>query len=187
MTVFFYIAVSMSFGLISMLSFQASMLYRPIRLVRCLVMCCFYALVHSLAFWLGYQLGCSLRFSDGSAEQLFQRYNELVFVGLMVIVAIRWIFARRLTAMTYNFSRWSTSVAWMFASSFDLLFVGLGCGFVETTSVSLATILLPVFFFEALLALLGAMIGRQHLSLNVRRWRWIAVLLLLSATFFSIL
>lgn len=186
MTVLSYILVSLSFGLNTMLLFRSCAEASPIRLTRALVETFFVALVHVVFFVAGQHVGMSLRFVDAQDADLYHQTNDLVYMGLMIVVSIRWVVAAfRREEPAYRIDRWSTVAALAVATGSSPLFVGIADGFLGMMH-SWWTVVVPLLLLEFLLGYLGVMMGRRHKHPTPRRWRLLAVVLLLAVALFSV-
>ena len=179
MNLFLFILQAMAFGISLLIMVRPCIESRPIRLTHGLAASLFVAFLHSLLLFAGLCVGRQLRFDDS----LYHVVNEMVLLGMIVYVAIRWMVTafRHATASSYDLSRWSTLLAFAVATGVNLLLVGIGAGFVDHR-VSLGfSVALPLMIIEFLAFYLAVMMGRQHKSLKERRWYLFAVLLLLSS------
>ena len=186
MTVLSYILLSLSFGINLMLVFRVCAKSSPIRLSKALVETFFVAVVQVGLFLCGQYLGTSLRFVDVQNPDLYRQTNDLVFLGLMLAVAVRWVVAafRRKEEQPYDIERWSTVAALAVATGISVLFVGIADGFLGVAHSRWA-IAIPLLLATFLLSYLGVMMGRRHKHPTPRRWRLLAAVLLLAVTIFS--
>lgn len=134
---------------------------------------------HTLILLLGILLGNMLRFD-------IPDYDSLVFLGLIVVVAIRMFFPafrkKDRERISYDIAQWGTVALLGIATGVNLLFVGLSLGFRETRETmehALWRASIPSFLIVFLLGYLAIMMGRQKKELRERRWQLIAVLFLL--------
>ena len=187
MTVFAYILVSLSFGLTMMLLFRACAEKTPIRLTKALAETLFVAAVHVVLFWVGQRIGGLLRFADAQEPELYRHTNDLFFLGMMAVVAVRWVVAafRRKEETAYDIERWSTVAALAVATGSGVFFIGIADGFLGVVHSRWA-MAIPLLLAEFLLAYLGVMMGRRHKRPTARRWRLLASVLLLAVALFSI-
>ena len=186
MTVISYIVISLSFGISLLLHFRACAKASPIPLTKALAETLFVALVQLALLLLGQRLGRLLRFEDAQYPMLYRQTNDLFFLGLMAVVAIRWTVAafRRKEEQPYDIARWSTVAALAVATGSSVLFVGLADGFLGVTHSAWA-VALPWLLLVFPLAYLGVMMGRRNKTLNPRRWRLLAVVMLLAVALFT--
>jgi len=187
MTVIAYIVVSFSFGISLLLTFRTCAKAAPIPLTKALAETLFVTVLQLALFVLGQRLGGLLRFEDAQSPMLYRQTNELVFLGLMAVVAIRWTVSafRKREEPSYDIARWSTVVALSVATGSSVLFVGLADGFLGV-SRSFWALALPWLLLVFPLAYLGVMMGRRNKQLNPRRWRLLAVVMLLAVAIFSV-
>lgn len=187
MTIISYIVLSFAFGINLLLVFFNCAKSTPIRLTKALAETLVVTLVQVALFVLGQRLGALIRFEDVQNPMLYHSVNDSVYMGLMVVVAIRWsvVAFRRKEEPSYDISRWSTVVALAVATSGNVFFVGIADGFLGVVG-SWWAVALPWFFLTFPLAYIGVMMGRRQKGLNPRRWRFLAVVLLLAVALFSI-
>lgn len=187
MTIFAYIVVSMSFGINMMLLFRSCAKASPIRLTNALVEVFTVTMVHVVLLLLGQWLGGLLRFEDAQSPAFYQQTNDLVFMGLMIVVAIRWAVAafRKQADQSYDIARWSTVMALAVATGSGVFFVGLADGFLGV-SHSFWAVLLPWLLVVFPLSYLGVMMGRRHKTLRPRRWQLLAAVMVLAVALFTV-
>ncbi|KWW29317.1 MAG: hypothetical protein AUK63_1539 [bacterium P3] len=188
MTALSYILISLSFGTTLLLLFRNCAAVAPIRLSKALVETLLVAVVHVAIFALGRYSGSLLRFEDMRDATFYQQANELVFMGLVVIVALRWTvaaFRRDSDDAAYDITRWTTVAALSLATGVNLFIVGLADGFLTVSGRPWLVYALPLLLLEFLSAYLGVMLGRRRKRLSARRWRLLAVIMLLSAALLS--
>ena len=116
--------------------------------------------------------------------------NTMVFVGLVVLTSIKMLFSirrnKKKELSLYDLSRWSTVVALSIASGINVMIVGMGIGFLPSTTGDRWNALIPIAIATWLLSYWGIMMGRQKVELRENRWLVVALLLLLSTTVYRI-
>lgn len=187
MTIVAYTVVSLSFGLTMMLLFRSCAAASAIRLTKALAESLLVAVVHVVLFLVGQRSGALLRFEDLQTAELYQQSNELVFMGLMAVVALRWTVSafRRKESGAYDIARWSTVAALALASGINLFLMGVADGFLGVAHKWQAAAI-PLFVAEFLFSYLGVMMGRRQMPLSPRRWTLLSAILVLAVALFSI-
>lgn len=187
MSVLSYVLVSMSFGVNMLLLFRHCAKAAPIRLTKALAETLLVALLHLLLLVAGQRLGGLLRLEDAQTPTLYQQTNDLVFLGLMIVVAVRWVVAafRSKEEAAYAIDRWSTVVALVLATGSSVFFVGLADGFLGVARSGWA-VAIPWLLLVFPLSYVGVMMGRRHKTLNPRRWRLLSAVLLLAVALFTV-
>lgn len=185
-----YIAISIAFGIDSMLVMRRHTLQMPIRLTHGLAVSIMLAIVFSVMFYAGIQLGQLLRFTSPTGDADMLNTNTMVFVGLVVLTSIKMLFSirrnKKKELSLYDLSRWSTVVALSIASGINVMIVGMGIGFLPSTTGDRWNALIPIAIATWLLSYWGIMMGRQKVELRENRWLVVALLLLLSTTVYRI-
>lgn len=181
--------VALSFAILLLLTLRSSALRVSIRLSRGLAVAFFIALAYALLLSLGFLLGNALRLDNLAGDGLFDSVNALVFLGLMLAVSLKVALpvlrsAKQDGPPAFDISRWPTVFLLALASGLDLFLVGLAQGFVLNASRYLLLEAVTAFLLPFLLGYWGIMLGRRHKALKERRWRLIAVLILLVYAFF---
>ena len=177
MKVFEYIVLSLALALPVLLTLRASADKVRVRLSRGLFVSFVIAFEQSLLVLLGMYLGNLLSFD-------IPEYDNLVFLGLFVVVAIRMFIqafrkAEKADAAVFDISRLPTVLLMGVAIGTNTLFVGLGLGFRASVGQDSLAVSLPLAVSVFLLGYLGIMLGRQHKDVRRRRWLLIATLFLL--------
>lgn len=180
MSVIEYIILAFALTLPTMITVRSCAQGMPIRLTRGLLLSLLWSVEHALLLVLGMYVGEMLRF--GMPE-----YDKLVYLGLMVVVAIRMFFAafrkQDKTQPSYDISQWGTSLLLGVATGTNVLFVGLGLGFLVDVSTDMWRAAIPLAVIIFLLSYLAIMLGRRKKEMRERRWLLIAVLFLLIFAF----
>ena len=144
MSVIEFIILSFALSVPVMVTLRGCALQNPIRLTRGLGNSFLVSIIHVLLMVAGLYIGNLLRFG-------FPEYDNLVYLGFMVVVALRMFFPafrkKEKPLPAYDISRWSVAVS--------------------------------LFVVMFLLCYLGIMLGRTKKDLGARRWQLIAVLFLL--------
>jgi len=177
MKVFEYIVLSLALALPVLLTLRDCADKVRVRLSRGLLVSLVVAAEQVLLVLLGMFLGNLLRLD-------VPEYDNLVFLGLLVAVALRmFIQAFRKpkgdNAAVFDISRWGTVLLMGLATGTNTLFVGMGLGFRTSLAQDLWTVAIPLFVVIFLFSYWGIMLGRQHKALRPRRWLLIATLFLL--------
>lgn len=185
MSVIEYIILAFALTLPTMLAVRSCAQTTPIRLTRGLVLSLLWGVEHALLLALGMYVGETLCFKKLNAD--FVEYDKLVYLGLMLVVAIRMFFSAFRKSdkahPAFDISRWSTSLLLGVATGTNALFVGLGLGFLVDVSTDLWRVIIPLMIVIFLLSYLAIMLGRRKKEMRERRWLLIAVLFLLIFAF----
>ncbi|MBR4176154.1 MAG: manganese efflux pump [Bacteroidales bacterium] len=185
---FIILAIALSFE--AMIVMHGCALKTPIRLTQGLAESITIAAVNALLLLLGIWMGNLLRFTPAeldpnaaSTNSLLTDTDNLVYLGLMILVALRLLFRsgkKKRAVQPYDISRYSTALLLGVAVGINTLFVGLALGFRIPLADNLWRSSVPLVIIMALFALLGVMLGRQQKELRARRYTLIAVLFLLA-------
>lgn len=148
------------------------------------------ALVNTLLLLLGIFLGNLLKFTPdvpdsgaGSTSSLLADTDNLVYLGLMILVAVRLLFRsgkKSRQVQPYDVSRFGTAFLLGVAVGVNTLIVGLAVGFRVPLSENMWRAAIPMFVLMTLFAFLGVMLGRQQKEIRARRYTLFAVLFLLA-------
>ena len=148
-----------------------------------------FAAVQSIMIAIGMLLGDLLHFrpangsSDNAITMLWNDTNNLVYLGLMLIVAIRLLFRsgkKGRQVPPYDISRISTALLLGLAIGINTLIIGIAIGFRLSFADNVWRATIPLFVMLSLFSYLGIMIGRQQRPLRARRYTLFAVLFLLA-------
>ncbi|MBO7577191.1 MAG: manganese efflux pump [Bacteroidales bacterium] len=174
MSVIEYLILSFALAVPVMVSLRACALKTPIRLTRGLGVSFILAVIHSALLLLGLFLGNRLRLS-------LTEYDNLFYLGLILVVAIRMFFPAfsKKERPAFAISRWSVVLSLAVATAINTLLVGLALGFRVAFSDELWKSAVPLFVVMFLLCYLAIMLGRRKKTLRERRWQLFAVLFLL--------
>ena len=176
MSVLEYIILAFALTVPVMVTVRACALQHPIRLTRGLAVSFLIAVEHVLLILAGIYIGNLLRFG-------FPEYDNLVYLGLLVVVALRMLlpaFRKKDKELpAYNISSWTTVLLLGVATGINTLFVGLGLGFRVDIATDVWRVAIPLFIILFVLCYLAIMLGRQKKEIRARRWQLIAVLFLL--------
>lgn len=181
MSVLEYIVLSLALTIPTLVMVCDGARKESIRLTRGLGVSFVVAMEHVLFLLMGLLLGNFLS-ASGTAE-----YNDMVYLGIMVLVAV-WmlfpLFRRRSQEMpSYDLSRWVAVLLLGVASGMRGLMVGLALGFKWPFESELWKAAIPLFLLMSAGCYLGIMLGRRKKSFHARRWQLIAVLFLLVFAF----
>ena len=185
---FIILAIALSFEALIVMHGCATK--TPVRLTRGLALSFMLALVNVLMLVGGMAIGNMLRFSSvepspesTSVGKLFTETDNLVYLGLMILVAVRLLFRsgkKSRQVQPYDISRFSTSLLLSIAIGINTVIVGMALGFRIPFADNLWRASVPLFVIMTLLSFLGVMLGRQNKELRARRYTLFAVLLLLA-------
>lgn len=148
------------------------------------------SVINALLILCGMWLGNLLRFTPDTIDPLADSTNSLladtdnlVYLGLMILVALRLLFRsgkKSRKVQPYDISRFSTALLLGVAVGVNTLIVGLALGFRISVSENLWRATIPLAIIMTLMAFFGIMLGRQKKELRARRYTLIAVLFLLA-------
>ena len=180
MSILEYILLSGALTLPMMYAMHSCTFGVSLRLSRGLAIALVLALEQSLLAVLGLFLGSTL--SLNMAE-----YDKLIFLGLMVVVAVRMIMSvphkkKEKEPVVYDITRWGTVLLLGIARGTNAFLAGLGAGFIATFSDEVLSFALPVFFFTLIFSYWGVMSGRQQFPVHPRRWVLLSTVALLVIT-----
>lgn len=187
MSVFVYILFAAAMAMYVLVVLRGCAEVSPIKLTRGIAVSFAVALVYCLMMAIGVKVGSLLIFKDPDpdmAEKMHQ-VNNMVFIGLNVVVAIRLMllaFRKDRDSNSFDISRWSTVAALSLATGINLLLIGLAMGFKVSLRPEAVKMLLPMLLMVFLFSYLAIMMGRQKMKMKSRRWLIIAVVFLLIAT-----
>lgn len=185
---FIILAIALSFE--AMIVMHGCALKNPIKLTKGLGEAFCIALVNVLMLLAGIWLGNLLRFTPdtidpnaGSTNSLLTDTDNLVYLGLMILVAVRLLFRsgkKSRQVQPYDISRTTTALLLGVAVGINTLFVGLALGFRIPLCGNIWRAAIPLLVIMTLFALMGLMLGRQQRELRARRYTLFAVLFLLA-------
>ena len=184
---FIILAIVLSFEALIMMHGCADK--TPVRLTKGLAESAAIAVINALLLLVGIWVGNMLRFTPDSmtggtsTQQLLTDTDNLVYLGLLILVAVRLLFRsgkKGRTVQPYDISHFGTSMLLGVAVATNTLFVGLALGFRIPLQDNIWCAAIPMVVSMTLFAFLGVMLGRQHRELRARRYTLIAVLLLLA-------
>ncbi|MBO7490017.1 MAG: manganese efflux pump [Bacteroidales bacterium] len=190
MSIIEFIILAIALSLETLIVMHGCALNTPIRLTKGVAESLTVALVNTLLLIVGILLGNLLRFTPAdispeatSTNNLLNDSDNLVYLGLMILVAVRLLFRsskKRRTVQPYDISRFSTALLLGVAIGVNTLFVGLALGFRIPLAENIWRSTVPLFIFMTLFGLLGIMLGRQKRELRAQRYTLFAVLILLA-------
>lgn len=185
---FIILAIALSFEALIVMHGCASK--TPIQLTKGLAESFTMALVSIVLLIAGIWIGNLLRFTPDSVNpdatstnSLLNDTDNLVYLGLMILVALRLLFRsgkKSRQVQPYDISRFGTALLLGVAVGINTLFVGLALGFRIPLADNLWRAAIPMVVIMTLFALLGLMLGRQQKELRARRHTLFAVLFLLA-------
>ncbi|MBP5327409.1 MAG: manganese efflux pump [Bacteroidales bacterium] len=148
------------------------------------------ALENTIFLLLGIFLGNLLRFTPDvpntvvdSTSSLLTDTDNLVYLGLMILVAVRLLMRsgkKSRQVQPYDISRFPTALLLGIAVGVNTLIVGLAIGFRVPLVENIWRAAIPMFVIMTLFAFLGVMLGRQQKEIRARRYTLFAVLFLLA-------
>lgn len=178
MSIIAYLLYAMSFGIATLVLMRSCAEKSPIMLSKGLVVSLIMAVVGAIMMLAGAAVANGLTFG-------IDNIDNLVFVGLNVVVALRilfQVFRNQIGDHSFDISRWGTVCALAVASSVNVFVIGLGIGFKAVWQDEVYKILIPTFLLVFLASYFAIMFGRQKVQMKSRRWMMIAVLFILIAT-----
>lgn len=169
-----YIILSFALAIPVMPTIKACASSTHIRLTQGLFGCIQIALMHVVLLLMGMSIGRWLCL--GMPE-----YDNLIYLGLLIIVAVRLLFAAfsKREKPAYDISRWSVWLLLGVATGINTLFVGLGLGFLVSPLTDGLLAAIPLFFVMWLMCYLAVMLGRRDKPMRERRWLLLSALFLL--------
>lgn len=185
---FIILALALSFE--ALIVMHGCALQTPVKLTKGLAESFSVALVNALLLLVGIWLGNLLRFTPANLDpdaastyRLWSDTDNLVYLGLMILVAVRLLFRsgkKSRQVQPYDISRFPTSLLLGVAIGINTLLVGLALGFRIPMADNIWRAAIPLVVLMTLFALLGTMLGRQQKELRARRYTLFAVLFLLA-------
>lgn len=175
MSILEYIVLAIAIGIASFVTMRDCASQSPIRLSKGLFVALCAAVVQTVMYELGMLVGNLIRF--GLLE-----YDKLIFLGLMLVVAVRMlmkVFRKAENTPSYDISRLGTSVALSAALGINVMLVGVGIGFVVSAETELWRSAIPLMLALFLFCYWAIMLGRQKVDVRPRRWILLSVLMLL--------
>ena len=190
MSIIEFIILSIALSFEAMIVMHGCALKSPIKLTKGLAEAFCIAAVNALLLIAGIWLGNLLRFtpdtldpSASSTNSLLTDTDNLVYLGLMILVAVRLLFRsgkKSRQVQPYDISRFSTAILLGIAVGINTLIIGLALGFRIQLGENIWRATIPLLIIMTLFALLGLMLGRQQKELRARRYTLFAVLFLLA-------
>lgn len=190
MSILEFIILAIALSLEALIVMHGCALKTPVRLTKGLAESFIVAVVNTLLLLLGMLLGNLLRFTPAdlspdatSTNSLLTDTDNLVYLGIMILVAVRLLFRsgkKRRTVQPYDISQFSTALLLSIAIGINTLFVGLALGFRISLSENLWRAAIPLVVIMTLFAFLGVMLGHQKKELRAQRYTLFAILILLA-------
>ena len=190
MSIIEFIILSIALSFEAMIVMHGCALKNPVKLTKGLAEAFCIAAVNALLLIAGIWLGNLLRFtpetldpSASSTNSLFSDTDNLVYLGLMILVAVRLLFRsgkKSRQVQPYDIGRFSTAILLGIAVGINTLIIGLALGFRIPLGENIWRATIPMLIIMTLFALLGLMLGRQQKELRARRYTLFAVLFLLA-------
>lgn len=147
------------------------------------------AFVNALLLVAGIWIGSMLKFTPAgidpdasSTGSLLADTDGLVYLGLMLLVAIRLLFRSGKISrqvQPYDISRFGTAILLGVALGINTLIIGIAVGFRPVMS-NFWSAAVPLFVVMTLMSFLGVMLGRSGKEIRARRYTLFAVLFLLA-------
>lgn len=184
---FIILAIALSFE--AFIVMHGCALKNKIPLTKGLVESVIVALVNAILLAVGIWIGSMLKFTpvgiDPDASQtgsLLTDTDNLVYLGLMLLVAVRLLFRsgkKSRQVKPYDISRYGTSTLLGVAVGINTFIVGIAVGFRPVMS-NFWVASVPLFVIMTLFAFFGVMLGRKGKEIRARRYTLFAVLFLLA-------
>lgn len=176
MSVLEYIILAFALSIPVMVTLRGCALQNPIRLTQGLADSMLIAFEHVLLLLAGVWMGNVIRFD-------IPDYDNLFFLGLMVVVALRMFFPafrrKEKPRISYDIARYGVVALLGIATGINTFIIGFGFGFRLNVAEELWRASIPLLVIMFLLNYLGIMLGRRKKEMRERRWQLIAVLFLL--------
>jgi putative Mn2+ efflux pump MntP len=121
--------------------------------------------------------------NTSSTNSLMSETDNLVYLGLMILVAVRLLFRsgkKSRQVQPYDISRFSTALLLGVAVGINTLIVGIALGFRMLLCENIWRATIPLVVIMTIFGLLGLMLGRQKKEIRARRYTLFAVLFLLA-------
>lgn len=188
MSVIEFIILSIALSLETLIVMHGCAMKTPVKLTMGLLGALCISVENALMLLLGLFVGNLLRFTpddivNSTARDLFVDTDNLVYLGLMILVAIRLLFRsseKRRGVQPYDISRFGTLMLLGIAVGINTMMVGLALGFRMPLADNLWQASIPLVVIMTLFALLGVMLGRSQKPIRSRRYTLFAVLFLLA-------
>lgn len=190
MSIIEFIILSIALSFEAMIVMHGCALKNPVKLTKGLAEAFCIAAVNALLLIAGIWLGNLLRFTPdtldptaSSTNSLLSDTDNLVYLGLMILVAVRLLFRsgkKSRQVQPYDIGRFSTAILLGIAVGINTLIIGLALGFRIPPGENIWRATIPLLIIMTLFALLGLMLGRQQKELRARRYTLFAVLFLLA-------
>ena len=177
-----YIVIALAFAISNMLLFRRCAELTPIRLSRALWLTLCVSAVQTALFLLGWVLGDMLRFELPDDSSAFSSANAMIFLGLDIFVMLRMLlpYLRREPRLPlFDLGNNKATMAISLTAAINPLLVGLGAGFVASTSDIYKVWPIAMLVLLWLLGYWGVMLGRRKVAIRPVRWMLIASILLL--------
>lgn len=189
MSIIEYIILALVLGIEAMIVMHGSAKRNKVALTRGLSESLVLGIVSAALLAVGMWAGGLLRFSPDNAgdetlsvNELWRDTDNLVYMGLMLLVAVRLLLKARKKSREvppYDISKWSTLLMLSVVVGMNVLIVGLALGFRVSWMHDLWRGTVPVAVIFALMSFLGVMLGRQEVAIRAQRWTLIAALFVL--------
>ena len=190
MSIIEFIIVALALSFEALIIMHGCALKNPIPLTKGIGESFTIAIINALLLAGGILLGNLLRFSPEnidpnatSTNSLLTDTDNLVYLGLLILVALRLLFRsgkKSRQVQPYDISRYSTTLLLSVAIGINTLLVGLALGFRIKLSDNIWSATIPLVVIFTVMSFLGIMLGRQQKELRARRYTLIAVLFLLA-------
>lgn len=184
---FIILAIALSFE--ALVVMHGCALKNKIPLTKGIAESAMVALVNALLLAAGIWIGSKLKFTPAgmdpdasSTGSLLADTDGLVYLGLMILVAVRLLFRsgkKSRQVQPYDIGSYGTAILLGIAVGINALIVGLAVGFRPVMS-NLWAASIPLIVLMTLFAFLGVMLGRKGKEIRARRYTLFAVLFLLA-------
>jgi putative Mn2+ efflux pump MntP len=185
---FIILSIALSFEVLIVM--HGCALKTPVKLTKGLGEIVCIAVINALLLAIGLWLGNMLRFTPDSIDpntsstnSLMSETDNLVYLGLMILVAVRLLFRsgkKSRQVQPYDISRFSTALLLGVAVGINTLIVGIALGFRMLLCENIWRATIPLVVIMTIFGLLGLMLGRQKKEIRARRYTLFAVLFLLA-------
>ena len=176
MSIFTYLLISFSVFFLSLVEVRNSAEAFPIKLTRGLAVACVTAIVECAMMAVGMIVANLLPHYE------FQDVNNMIFIGLALVVAIRFLmsaFGKAKEKPVFDLSRWAGVLSLAVAYGLNIFLVGLAAGFKASFAADCYKSLIPLFLCTFFAVYLAIMLGRQKMKIKSRRWMIVSTVFLL--------
>ncbi len=177
-----YIVMALAIGISNMLLFRRCSEVTPIRLTTGLLVSFLLSAIHVIFMIIGSVIGNLLSFTSVDDPDRYNDVNSYVFLGLAIIVVLKLLspyLKRNPKLPLFNLQSWSSVVAMSVATGINVLFIGIGFGFVAQNAVSIHLTIWPLLISSFIFSYFGIMFGRRKVAIRPRIWTIFSCILIL--------